>query len=282
MQDYHIDDHYMVIVGRYLETSRDFVNLTRVSRRYRHLIEIYRYNPISDPSLFANMKTQHFYESDDYAKYYNGDAEMFMFWKMDDDQIAMVCDNDIEDRTTVMRFRYPLHYDGPSETVDLNETYYTLTERMFRNDARTKNVTIHSCTVLPDYCFSSSNVSSVTLPKNLAALGERCFSHCKHLKIIELPRTLSEIPRSCFEDCSMKRMTIPYGVRTIASRAFAKTIIRDLYIPYSLNHVEQDAFEDAEILNIHCTKAVKKVIDKAIAALEKKPKYHVYEMFFGM
>ena len=152
----------------------------------------------------------------------------------------------------------------------------------WREAKRKINVIIHSCTVLPDYCFSSSNVRSVILPKNLAALGQSCFSHCKHLKIIELPRTLTEIPRSCFEDCSMKRMTIPYGVKTIASRAFAKTTIRDLYIPYGIDTVEQDAFEDAVILNVHCTKAAKKVIDRAISTLEKKPKYHVYTMFFGM
>ena len=49
-----IDADYMVIVGRYLKTTSDFINLIKVCKKYKDICQIYRYNPVSDPSLFQN------------------------------------------------------------------------------------------------------------------------------------------------------------------------------------------------------------------------------------
>lgn len=52
---------YMMIVGKYFRTCADYVNLMRVSKRYSKITKMYKFNPISDCTLFPNIQTQHFY-----------------------------------------------------------------------------------------------------------------------------------------------------------------------------------------------------------------------------
>lgn len=53
---------FVMIIGKYFETEKDFVNIVRVSRRYEELLLMYKFNPISNAELFPNIETQHFYE----------------------------------------------------------------------------------------------------------------------------------------------------------------------------------------------------------------------------
>ena len=57
----------MMIVGKYLETPTDFVNIMRVCSKYQHLTAMYKFNPIGDTSLFENIQTQHFYKKMDFV-----------------------------------------------------------------------------------------------------------------------------------------------------------------------------------------------------------------------
>ena len=43
---------FIMIVGKYLHSARDYVHLIRVCCKYQHLCMFYRYNPISDTTLF--------------------------------------------------------------------------------------------------------------------------------------------------------------------------------------------------------------------------------------
>ena len=53
---------FIMIVGKYLESSKDFINVMKVCKKYKELVSMYKFNPISDISLFENIQTQHFYE----------------------------------------------------------------------------------------------------------------------------------------------------------------------------------------------------------------------------
>ena len=50
---------YMMIIGKYFKTPKDYVNTMRVSRKYQQLVLMYRFNPIGDTALFENMQTQY-------------------------------------------------------------------------------------------------------------------------------------------------------------------------------------------------------------------------------
>jgi hypothetical protein len=40
----------------------------KVCKRYKELVLMYKFNPISDISLFKNIETQHFYKKEDIKK----------------------------------------------------------------------------------------------------------------------------------------------------------------------------------------------------------------------
>lgn len=56
---------FIMIVGKYLESNDDYINLMKVCKKYRELVGMYKYNPISDISLFESIQTQHFYKNSD-------------------------------------------------------------------------------------------------------------------------------------------------------------------------------------------------------------------------
>ena len=57
----------MMIVGKYYQDNNDFINTMKVSSRYQELVSMYHFNPISDPVLFENLETQHFYNKNDFS-----------------------------------------------------------------------------------------------------------------------------------------------------------------------------------------------------------------------
>lgn len=56
---------FIMIVGKYFESDDDFINLMKVCKKYEELVLMYKFNPISDPYMFENIQTQHFYNRND-------------------------------------------------------------------------------------------------------------------------------------------------------------------------------------------------------------------------
>ena len=111
-KDFHIDAHYMVIVGRYFETNNDFINLVKTSKRYKSLLEIYRFNPIRDRSLFPNVQTLHIYEKGDfdierYNDYINSGIHFFQFWKAEYSIVEKLQRRNIIEKCIIKRYDCP-------------------------------------------------------------------------------------------------------------------------------------------------------------------------------
>ena len=56
---------FIHMIGKYFKDNNDFINITKTCKKYKDLIELYLYNPISNPELFENMQTQNIYKIDD-------------------------------------------------------------------------------------------------------------------------------------------------------------------------------------------------------------------------
>ena len=74
-----MDISTMMIVAKYFSTPRDYINVIRLNRKYAELIEMYKYNPISDWSLFPNIQTQHFYKNSDFENV-NPSMYRYIYW----------------------------------------------------------------------------------------------------------------------------------------------------------------------------------------------------------
>ena len=75
----HFNVNDIMIVGKYLNSNKDFVNLMKVCKKYNELVSMYKFNPISDCSLFENIETQHFYKNDDIYLAKKG-MYRYIFW----------------------------------------------------------------------------------------------------------------------------------------------------------------------------------------------------------
>ena len=69
----------MLIIGKYFRSNNDYINIMKIVRKYRDLVQMYHFNPISDYSLFVNMETQCFYEPSDKAKMQRGMSK-YVHW----------------------------------------------------------------------------------------------------------------------------------------------------------------------------------------------------------
>ena len=58
---------FMMIVGKYFESSNDFINAMKVCKKYKELVLMYHFNPISlnenTIEFFRNIETLHVYNS---------------------------------------------------------------------------------------------------------------------------------------------------------------------------------------------------------------------------
>ena len=63
--DFRLTIDLIMIVGKYLEEAIDYINLIRLNKKFKDLLEMYKMNPISDWSIFPNIQTQHFYNRND-------------------------------------------------------------------------------------------------------------------------------------------------------------------------------------------------------------------------
>ena len=74
-----MDINSMMIVGKYLEDPSDYINLVKLNKKFRELIEMYLYNPISEWQMFENIQTQHFYKNSDFADV-NPGMYRYVYW----------------------------------------------------------------------------------------------------------------------------------------------------------------------------------------------------------
>lgn len=86
-----------------------------------------------------------------------------------------------------------------------------------------KNLYIPDSVVsIGDAVFSSSNIETVRLSKNVTSIAHSLFSDCKNLHNIDIPEKVTLIGSRAFEYTSLKKIIIPNNVSSIGSRAFDK------------------------------------------------------------
>ena len=67
-------------IGKYFVSNNDFINMMKVSKKYKSLVSLYKYNPIDDYRLFANMEEQHVYSNEFNQKRRRG-MKKYIQWK---------------------------------------------------------------------------------------------------------------------------------------------------------------------------------------------------------
>ena len=58
---WEIDIYSMLIIGKYLKSNNDYINVMKVCKKFNQLTQMYHYNLIDECELFINMQSQYFY-----------------------------------------------------------------------------------------------------------------------------------------------------------------------------------------------------------------------------
>ena len=138
-----------------------------------------------------------------------------------------------------------------------------------------------SVTSIHEMAFCGSGIQNITIPDNVENIGNNVFYECKKLISARLPANITTIPLGLFQKCdklseitipssvstievvafsnctSLKNINIPNSVKVISERAFLKSGLDSIELPYSLTSIGRRAFDGCDNLRI----ATSKIID---------------------
>ena len=117
-----------------------------------------------------------------------------------------------------------------------------------------------SITCLGQYCFSNTQVNSVSIPEGLTAIANNAFSRCTALTEVTLPSTLTSLDATCFAWClNLANIDLPEGLRYIYTFVFDSCALKDIVIPSTVETILERAFGDMPTLE---TVTFKKRLDE--------------------
>lgn len=104
--------------------------------------------------------------------------------------------------------------------------------------------------ILPDFIFSSmsSNISHITFPSSLKAIGTGAFSDLKSLISMDIPDGLEHIGERAFAGTSLSSVDLPTSLRHIGKEAFYGTSLKEICFPSELTFIGHRAFGEINTL----------------------------------
>lgn len=90
------------------------------------------------------------------------------------------------------------------------------------------------------------NLKMIKLPKDLTDFGEEAFRGCTNLKFIDLPKGVTGIDSGAFQDCAnIETIDLPEGIKSIGNKAFKGcSSLKSIAIPDSVWIIRPEAFYD--------------------------------------
>lgn len=111
-------------------------------------------------------------------------------------------------------------------------------------DHATFNGKTYRVVSIGDHAFSSSNITSVTIPNSVASIGEEAFYSCHDLTSVTIPNSVTSLDEGAFSHCSgLTSLTIPNSVTKIGDKAFYYCSgLTSVVIPNGVTSIGGDAF----------------------------------------
>lgn len=132
----------------------------------------------------------------------------------------------------------PATYNGKPVTKIANSA--------FENYSNLTNITLpDSITALGEYAFAEcSKLTNIAIPNNVTSIGVGAFFECSGLTNISIPDGITSISNATFYGCSgLTSVTIPNGLTSIGMNAFDGCInLTNIIIPDSVTSIGDYAF----------------------------------------
>lgn len=93
------------------------------------------------------------------------------------------------------------------------------------------------------YAFEATGINEIALPKGLVCIEDSVFKSCKQLSKVIIPDSVAEIKRHSFEYCEkLTYVHLPNSLKRIGSHAFYGTGITEIELPDGLEMIGKTAF----------------------------------------
>ena len=247
----------IMIVGKYFQTAQDFINLMKVRRCYKILVEMYRYNPISDATLFKNIQTQHIYTEDDDNNRIDGMFRYVIHREVDQFTFFNRKDNEVYKNVTLINYNNQYEqYDEDDEDdedeqdeqddEDYEDDEYEIDPPIEINDGLC--IVPEGITKLGKNCFGSCHLTRIILPTSLKKIDDYAFRTTK-IKEITIPEGVTEIGESVFIECwDLRKVNLPSTLKIIGDWCFFMIYLPTLIVPDSVISAGEDSFHDVDHL----------------------------------
>lgn len=142
-------------------------------------------------------------------------------------------------------------YVGAGGDVVIPDTVTQIADGAFQ-DTNVTSVTIPSTvTAIGAYAFAEcTNLSSISIPGSVSSMGTGVFSNCGSLSSVDLGSTgISAVPARTFYNSAVSSVNLPASVGSIGDNAFAEcTSLGSINIPSGVTVISNSAFEGASNL----------------------------------
>ena len=118
-------------------------------------------------------------------------------------------------------FKYLLDSDTKTATLMPNMVKYA-DDVVIPESVKAKDGAVYKITAIGDKCFSDCrHLTSITIPSSVTSLGKYCFQNCSGLTSITIPSSITSLVESCFSGCSgLTSITIPSSVTSMGEYCF--------------------------------------------------------------
>ena len=143
-------------------------------------------------------------------------------------------------------FKYILDSDTKTATLLPNTEKYA-GDAVIPESVKAKDGAVYKITAIGDKCFSDCrHLTSITIPSSVTSLGGDCFSYCSSLTSITIPSSVTSLGSYCFSYCSsLTSITIPSSVTSLGSNCFFECIgLTSITIPSSVTSLGESCFRD--------------------------------------
>ena len=118
-------------------------------------------------------------------------------------------------------FKYILDSDTKTATLLPNTEKYA-GDAVIPESVKAKDGAVYKITAIGDKCFSDCrHLTSITIPSSVTSLGGDCFSYCSSLTSITIPSSVTSLGSNCFFECiGLTSITIPSSVTSLGESCF--------------------------------------------------------------
>jgi len=105
------------------------------------------------------------------------------------------------------------------------------------------------CTDIYGNCFPKLSLTSIILPDNLISIGVDAFLGCSNLTFVTFPEGLTAIGEYAFSTCGLTSVTLPSGITTLENGVFYKcSDLISVILPTGLDTIKNYVFSNCSML----------------------------------